>query len=79
MKGGWLSYTHQKNRRRKPMRVEVPMPSELVAAIEACPRPPEALTFLTTERGRPFTKDHFGDTMGCRGRIAAPLHAAWPS
>jgi len=39
------------------------MPSELVAAIEACPRPPESLTFLTTERGRPFTKDHFGDTF----------------
>jgi integrase len=34
--------------------VEAPVPAELAAAIDACPSPPESLTFLTNEWGRPF-------------------------
>jgi enterobacteria phage integrase len=34
--------------------------AELAAAIAACPSPPEALTFLTNEWGRPFAKQSFG-------------------
>jgi integrase len=66
---GWLIFTQEKNRRRKPMKVEIPVPPELAAAIEACPSPPEALTFLTTDWGRPFTKKAFGDWF--RKQVAA--------
>ena len=60
VKDGWLVYTQEKNRKRKPVTVEMPMPALLVAAIEACPSPPEALTFLANEWGRPFGKKSFG-------------------
>jgi len=60
VKDGWLVYTQEKNRKRKPVTVEMPLPATLVAAIEACPSPPEALTFLTNEWGRPFGKKGFG-------------------
>jgi len=59
VKDGWLVYTQEKNRKRKPVTVEMPLPASLVAAIEACPSPPEALTFLTNEWGRPFGKKSF--------------------
>lgn len=59
VKDGWLAFTQEKNRRRKPIKVEIPMPDELAAAIAACPGPAEALTFLTTEWGRPFGKKGF--------------------
>jgi integrase/recombinase XerD len=59
VKDGWLVYTQEKNRRRKPVTVETPMPEAVKAAIEACPSPPESLTFLTNEWGRPFGKRTF--------------------
>jgi integrase len=59
LKADWLAFTAEKNRRRKPQKIEVPVPAELMAAIEACPSPPEALTFLTNEWGRPFGKKAF--------------------
>jgi integrase len=59
VKEGWLVYTQEKNRKRRPVKVETPLPTELVAAIEACPRPPDSLTFLTNERGHPFSKRAF--------------------
>jgi integrase len=61
MKDGWLVYTQEKNRRRKPVVVETPMPEAVKAAIEACPSPPEALTFLVNEWGRPFGKKSFNN------------------
>jgi integrase len=61
LRNSWLSYTQQKNRKRKPVKVEVPLPPELAAAIEACPAPREALTFLTNEQGKPFGKNYFGE------------------
>jgi len=39
--------------------IETPLPAELVAAIAACPSPPESLTFLVNEWGRPFSKKSF--------------------
>jgi len=61
LKDGWLVFTQEKNRRRKPRKVETPIPAQLLAAIEACPRPPESLTFLTNEWGQPFTPRGFND------------------
>jgi site-specific recombinase XerD len=60
LKDGWLVYIQEKNRRRKPVKVEVPISAELMAAIEVCSSRPEALTFLVNEWGRPFTKQAFG-------------------
>jgi site-specific recombinase XerD len=60
LKNGWLIYTQEKNRKRKPVKVEVPIAATLVAAIDACSSSPEALTFLTNEWGRPFSKSGFG-------------------
>jgi integrase len=60
MKNGWLVYTQQKNRRRKPVTVEIPIPASLAEAVAACPSSPEALTFLTNEWGRPFSAKAFG-------------------
>jgi integrase len=54
LKDGVLTFTQEKNRRRKPVTVEAPVSPELQAALSACPSPPEALTFLTNEWGRPF-------------------------
>jgi integrase len=59
VKDGWLVYTQEKNRKRKPAKVDTPLPTEIVAAIEACPSPPESLTFLTNEQGRSFSKRTF--------------------
>jgi integrase len=59
VKDGWLIYTQQKNRKRRPVKVETPISAPLAAAIEACPGAPEALTFLTNEWGRPFTTKGF--------------------
>jgi hypothetical protein len=59
VKNGWLVYTQEKNRKRKPVKVETPMPAPLLAAIEACPSTPESLTFLTNEWGQPFSKKGF--------------------
>ena len=59
VRNGWLVYTQEKNRKRKPVKVEVPLPASLVAAIEACPSPPDSLTFLINEWGRPFGKKSF--------------------
>jgi integrase len=61
LKNGWLVFTQQKNKRRKPMTVEVPMPPELAAAITACPTPTDSLTFLVNERGRPYSEKNFND------------------
>jgi len=69
LKDGWLVFTQEKNRRRKPRKVETPVPALLAAAIAACPSPPESLTFLTNEWGRPFGKKSFNDWF--RKRAAA--------
>jgi integrase len=57
----WLVFTQEKNRKRKPVKVQCPVPAELMAAIEACRGPETSLTFLTNEWGRPFDTKGFND------------------
>jgi len=66
VKDGWVIYTQEKNRKRKPVVVETPMPAAVKAAIEACPSPPDSLTFLVNEWGRPFRKRAFGTWFRAR-------------
>jgi hypothetical protein len=39
----WLVYTQEKNRKRRPVKVETPIAAPLAAAIEACPSSSESL------------------------------------
>jgi hypothetical protein len=76
---GLLRYTQEKNRRRKPQTVTVPIDEPLAQAIAACPSPNTALTFLTNTRGRPFTPRNFNDCFrACATRLAC-RRAAWPT
>ncbi len=59
LRDGWISFTQVKGRRRRPVRLSLPVVSELVEAIEACPS--TGLTFLESERGGPFQADSFGN------------------
>src|SRR6516165_2998722 len=59
VKNGWLIYTQEKNRRRKPTLVQTPLPEAVRAAIAACPAPETSLTFLVNEWGRPYSKQSF--------------------
>ena len=59
VKDGSLVYVQQKNRRRKPVTVTMPLPATLAVAIEACPSSPDSLTFLTNDWGRPFSAKSF--------------------
>ena len=59
VKNGWLIYTQEKNRRRKPTLVQTPLPEAVRAAIAACPAPETSLTFLVNEWGRPYSKRSF--------------------
>jgi integrase len=58
VKGGWIKFIAQKNQRRRPVTVELPMPPALVSIIDATVT--GTLTFLVTEYGRPFTAAGFG-------------------
>jgi integrase len=58
VKAGWIKFVAQKNRRRRPITIELPLPPELARIIEATPS--SGLTFLQTEYGRPFTAAGFG-------------------
>jgi site-specific recombinase XerD len=60
LKNGWLSYVQTKNKKRKPVTVEIPVPPELAAAIAACPSPDTSLAFVVNQWGRPFTASSFG-------------------
>jgi hypothetical protein len=70
VKNGWLVFTQEKNRRRKPVKVEMPIPVPLLTALEACPSAPDSLMFLTNEWGRPFTKR--ASTHGSASRSPQP-------
>lgn len=63
---GWLVFTQNKNRNRKPVRMEIPIHPELQRIIDATPHPKttdsaESMTFLVTAFGRPFTSNGFGN------------------
>jgi integrase len=54
-----LRFTQQKNRRRKPIKLELPILPELQHVIDASPL--GELTFLVTDHGSPFTEAGFGN------------------
>jgi integrase len=56
---GKLRFTQQKNRRRKPISLELPILPELQHILDASPL--GDLTFLVTEHGRPFAVAGFGN------------------
>jgi integrase len=56
---GWLHFTQQKNRNRKPIELDLPIIPDLQAIIDASPC--GDLTFLVTEFGRPFSAAGFGN------------------
>lgn len=58
VKGGWLQFTVTKGARRSPTALELPIPKQLQAILDASPT--GDLTFLVTDQGRPFTADGFG-------------------
>jgi integrase len=58
IKDGWLRFTQFKNRKRKPVKLEIPVRPELQEIIDRSPC--GSVTFLVNTYGRPFTDDHFG-------------------
>ncbi|CAO4132548.1 hypothetical protein OFEAOIEE_LOCUS267 [Methylorubrum extorquens] len=74
LQGAWLRYTQHKGRNAKPMTLEVPVLPALRAAIDACQS--QNLTFLVTERGKPFTSNGFGNWFKDRCREAGLLHCS---
>jgi len=56
---GWLRLTQQKNRRNKPITLEIPIMDELQRVIDGSPC--GDLTFLVTEFGKGFTANGFGN------------------
>ena len=59
IKNGWLKFTQFKGRNKSPMDMEIPIPDELRAVLDASPT--GDMTYLVSERGRPFaTAASFG-------------------
>lgn len=59
LRDGWLHFTQTKNKRNKRITLSIPMIAELKKLIDATRAP--HLTFLTTEFGKPFTSNGFGN------------------
>lgn len=59
VRNGWLTFTQTKNRRNKPVTLSIPVIAELQELIDATPS--NHLTFLTTEFGKSFTSNGFGN------------------
>jgi hypothetical protein len=53
VRGGWITFTAQKNLNRKPITIEVPMLPVLRSIIDASPT--GDLTYLVTDYGAAFT------------------------
>jgi integrase len=56
---GWLRFTQQKNKRNKPVYLEIPIRPELRASIDASPT--GDIVYLVNEFGNPFTANGFGN------------------
>lgn len=56
---GWLKFTQHKNRRKKPINLEIPIHQDLQTVIDASPC--GDLTFLVTEFGKGYTSNGFGN------------------
>jgi integrase len=61
IKDRWITFIQWKNRRRKPMKVSIPLLPELerILSISPC----GAKTFIVTQFGRPFTDKGFNNRM----------------
>ncbi len=79
VKNGWLWFTQQKNKSRKPITLEIPIVPELQKTIDASPC--GDLTFLVTEFGNPFTSNCFGNRMRkwCDEAGLEHCSAPWPT
>lgn len=71
---GKLRFTQQKNRRRKPISLELPILPELQQVLDASPL--GELTFLVTEHGRPFAVAGFGNWFRERCNEAGLTHCS---
>lgn len=61
VRDGWLFFTQFKGRKRRPIRLQIPIIPSLQNVIDASPC--GDLTFLVTEYGKPFTSNGFGNKM----------------
>jgi integrase len=59
VRDGWLKFTQQKNRKRKPVTLEIPVLLPLQRIIDATPS--AGLTFLESDKGQPFSEAGFGN------------------
>ena len=57
--GGYFSFVQEKNRRRRAVRIEIPVRAELQAVIAATPTGDRS--FIVSAHGRPYTKESFGN------------------
>jgi len=71
---GWLHFTQQKNRERKPIYLEIPIVSDLQAILDASELGQD--TFLTNAYGRPFTVESFGNWFRDRCNEAGLKHCS---
>jgi integrase/recombinase XerD len=69
-----VQFTQAKNEHRNPVTMDIPVHSDLAAAIEASPS--GHLTFLTTALGKPFTPAGFGNWFRERCNEAGLPHCS---
>lgn len=74
IRDGWFKIAVQKNRKRKPVTVELPVLIALDEIIAASPT--GDLTFLITQFGRPFTANGFGNWFRRRCKEADLSHCS---
>jgi integrase len=74
VRSGWLKFTVQKNRNRKPVALEIPLLPVLQEIIESSPT--GDLTFLVSEFKRPFTPAGFGNWFRDRCNEAGLKHCS---
>lgn len=74
IKGGWLSFTVKKGERKKPISLQLPMPSALQAVIDASAA--GAMAFLVTEYGKSFATAGFGNWFRDRCNDAGLSHCS---
>ena len=71
---GWLKFTQQKNRNRNPVMIEIPILTELQQIIDKSPT--GDLTYLVSERRRPFSVAGFGNWFRTRCNEAGLPHCS---
>ncbi len=74
VKDGWLRFTQEKNRARRPVTLELPIVPALQHILDASVI--GATTFLVTEQGRPFSNNGFGNRFRTWCDEAGLLHCS---